>query len=137
MIQVHVNYQIMVNLVNKYFLFEKIYYICRYINKKKLNMKTKKILAESLNEFLNTPLIDGSNGSDINGTGKNLYVLAFIDTEDIEFSTIEFWKANDLDHLYDQVLDKLIQENPGDEEMVKNDLDSKWDYSILIKKFNF
>jgi hypothetical protein len=98
-------------------------------------MKAKKLLYESLNEFLNTP--DGSNGSDINGTGENLYVLAFIDTEDIDFSTIEFWKANDLDHLYDQVLDKIIQENPGDEEMIKNDLDSKWDYSILIKKFNF
>lgn len=41
----------------------------------------------------------------IRGSGKNLYSLIMIDTDDSEDSTLQLWRADDEDHLYDQVLE--------------------------------
>ena len=70
----------------------------------------------------------------VSGKGNKLYVVTFIDTEDVEFSVVELWKANDDDHLYDQILEEMVEDNILEEEMIKDDLDSKWGYSILIKE---
>lgn len=41
----------------------------------------------------------------VQGTGNNLYALIKVDQDDAEDTTIELWRADNEDHLYDQVLE--------------------------------
>ena len=45
-------------------------------------------------------LIDSSA---VQGTGSNLYALIMVDQDDSEDTTLELWRADSEDHLYDQV----------------------------------
>ena len=42
------------------------------------------------------------NQDDIKGEGKLLYLITMVDTEDPEYTSVQLWRADDEDHLYNQ-----------------------------------
>ena len=51
----------------------------------------------------------------VQGTGNNLYALIKVDQDDAEDTTIELWRADSEDHLYDQVSEEFYDgEDPDD-----------------------
>jgi hypothetical protein len=39
------------------------------------------------------------------GSGNNLYTIVMVDRDDSEDTSIQLWRADDEDHLYDQALE--------------------------------
>jgi hypothetical protein len=68
---------------------------------------------------------------EINGEGNLLYTVIFIDEDDHEDTNIELWKANDEDHLYEQVKEEVVQSS--EERMENTIFDDSWGYTILHK----
>jgi hypothetical protein len=54
----------------------------------------------------------------VQGTGNNLYALIKVDQDDAEDTTIQLWRADSEDHLYDQVLEELKGDEANVEELV-------------------
>jgi hypothetical protein len=43
----------------------------------------------------------------VQGTGSNLYAVIMIGQDDSEDTTLQLWRADDEDHLYDQVSEEF------------------------------
>ena len=70
---------------------------------------------------------------DILGEGKLLYGVITVDQDDTEDSNVALWRANDEDHLYEQVKRDFC----GDDEdgfLSKESFDEAWGYWILPKE---
>ena len=72
----------------------------------------------------------------VRGEGKKIYIVVTVDQEDPEDTSTEIWRANDEDHLYEQVKEDFIGHNeniePGSlSERISDDFEADWCYSIL------
>jgi len=77
----------------------------------------------------------------IEGEGNKLFSVVIVDKEDEEDTSVLFFRANDEDHLFDEV--KLyfigydsIEEAEDDPmwEAISNDFENEWGISILFKE---
>ena len=51
----------------------------------------------------------------VQGAGSNLYALIIVNQDDAEDTTIQLWRADSEDHLYDQVSEEFYDgEDPED-----------------------
>jgi hypothetical protein len=81
--------------------------------------------------------------ADVNGEGKKLYTVILIDTDDHEDSSIQMWKANDEDDLYNQILEDYLGYSLDNAEEVENNMmhyqvvsnfEEDWGFEILFKE---
>jgi hypothetical protein len=77
----------------------------------------------------------------IEGEGNKLYSVVIVDNDDEEDTSVLFFRANDEDHLFDEV--KLffigydnVEEAKDDPmwEAISNDFENDWGHSILVKE---
>jgi hypothetical protein len=55
------------------------------------------------------------DSSEVNGTGNKLYAVIMVNQDDSEDTTLQLWRADSEDHLYDQVAEEFYDgEDPGD-----------------------
>jgi hypothetical protein len=64
----------------------------------------------------------------INGKGSLLWYVLLIDKDDPEDSSVDFWLANDIDDLYEQVKDDWEID-----EYMEDQFEQDWGYYILPK----
>lgn len=74
-----------------------------------------------------------------NEKGKKLFVLVTVDQEDTEDTTIELWRADSEDELYELVKEAYVGETEEEDGDTSNltgriifDFDSDWGFSILF-----
>jgi hypothetical protein len=65
------------------------------------------------------------------GKGKILWAVISVDTDDAEDSNVSLWRADDEEHLYDQVKADWV----GDAcEEIADDFEEDWAYRIIPKR---
>jgi hypothetical protein len=75
-------------------------------------------------------LIDSSG---VNGTGNKLYALIMVNQDDSEDTTLELWRADSEDHLYDQVAEEFYDGEDPDDFMGPNFEEEIWGMLWLPK----
>lgn len=80
--------------------------------------------------------------TEVFGTGSHLWGLIHVDSEDTEDTTMEIWRANDIEDLEEQVLKHQIGEDDEDDEAesdpwlsdtIKEKFEEDWGIRILPK----
>jgi hypothetical protein len=69
----------------------------------------------------------------IKGIGSNLYALIQVDQDDAEDTTIQLWRADTEDHLYDQVAEEFYDGEDPDDFMGPNFEEEIWGMLWLPK----
>ena len=64
------------------------------------------------------------------GAGKFLWAVISVDEDDSEDSNVSLWRADDEEHLYDQVKRDWV----GDDEEIVDDFEEAWAYRIIPKR---
>jgi len=64
------------------------------------------------------------------GTGKFLWAIISVDEDDAEDSNVSLWRADDEEHLYDQVKADWV----GDDAEIADDFEESWNYRIIPKR---
>jgi hypothetical protein len=73
------------------------------------------------------------DSSEVRGTGNNLYALIQADIDDAKDTTIELWRANNEEHLYEQVAE-VFYEGEDPEDLIGPNFDEKiWGIMWLPK----
>jgi hypothetical protein len=73
------------------------------------------------------------DSSEVNGTGNKLYVLIMVNQDDSEDTTLELWRADSEDHLYDQVAEEFYDGEDPDDFMGPNFEEEIWGMLWLPK----
>lgn len=71
----------------------------------------------------------------IGGEGKNLYIITVVDQDDTEDTTSYLYRADDEDHLYQQLkADYVGIDGEGDfmEKQIEKQFEDDWGFSILF-----
>ena len=69
----------------------------------------------------------------VQGTGINLYVVIQVDEDDTEDTTIQLWKADNEDHLFDQLSDQFYDGEDPDDFLGPNFEEEIWGILCLPK----
>jgi hypothetical protein len=69
----------------------------------------------------------------VQGTGSNLYAVIMVDLDDSEDTSIQLWKADSEDHLYDQVSEEFYDGEDPDDFMGPNFEEEIWGLVYLPK----
>jgi hypothetical protein len=69
----------------------------------------------------------------VRGTGSNLYAMISVDLDDSEDTSIQLWKADSEDHLYDQVSEEFYDGEDPDDFMGPNFEEEIWGLVFLPK----
>ena len=64
------------------------------------------------------------------GKGKIIWAIISVDLDDAEDSNVSLWRADDEEHLYDQVKADWA----GDDEEIADDFEEDWHYRIIPKR---
>jgi hypothetical protein len=73
------------------------------------------------------------DSSEVNGTGNKLYVLIMVNQDDSEDTTLQLWRADSEDHLYDQVAEEFYDGEDPDDFMGPNFEEEIWGMLWLPK----
>jgi len=65
------------------------------------------------------------------GAGKFLWAIISVDVEDSEDSNVSLWRADDEEHLYNQIKTDWVGE---DSEEASEDFEEDWAYRIIPKR---
>jgi hypothetical protein len=65
------------------------------------------------------------------GAGKFLWAIISVDVEDSEDSNVSLWRADDEEHLYNQIKADWVGE---DDEEAFEDFEEDWAYRIIPKR---
>lgn len=72
--------------------------------------------------------------------GKALFTLTLIDNDDTEDTTVQFWRANDHDHLQELFIKDSTSEDDSEyDDMMVSQIEEDWGINILplhIANFN-
>jgi hypothetical protein len=64
------------------------------------------------------------------GKGKIIWAIISVDLDDAEDSNVSLWRADDEEHLYDQVKADWV----GDDAEIADDFEESWNYRIIPKR---
>lgn len=73
--------------------------------------------------------------TEVFGTGSHLWGLIYVDPKDPENTSMEIWRANDIEDLEEQVLKLHLGEDDGEDDEEVDAVSGQWLINTIKEKF--